>query len=701
MAYKHFSVGPIPGLNLAELSDVPDLLVIVGPNGAGKSRLLDNLWTNRIQYSEPGTRVSYVGPNRPWRRMTLSAVSVLGMQHTYSSVIQLDGVPGFQYGQPAGFNYSGLPRRADSADDAQSLVKVAIIRIEVKRQRIITAAFDAYKSNAGFPDVPDLFDPFRRMISTLLPHLRFDRVDVSIENNQQCIFKKLDMIEPTDVELDDLSSGEKAIIALFLPFIEGQIESIQSQFDTRLARIQAGLIGQEVSNEAEVSATPVKPPMPTILIDEPELHLHPALQVTLMTYVRELIRAREAQFIMTTHSTVLMDTLEEDELYILIPPTMALGGNQLSKLTGTAEKLELIRQLTGSAYVVTRCRPIVFLEGDAPDRAKLSDQRVIETLIPEVKGWVLVPARGRREAIAAASTLRDPSLTELPGLPVFALVDQDQSSLSAGDHIVTWPVTMMENLLLDPVAIWSLIEPFKERVGLHSLADVETALRGYCTARHAEEVRLRMAPRVAKPSISMSLEKLEDVDNLETAAAAEMAAYVAKAGGADKLKEKLQMAIAAAEAEVDGIEKGQRELQEFHGKAIFNRFYQDYGTKTQMAHQTFAYLLAQKVAGTTRVLNLVSKPILKITQYVPASLVFFTEQAIGLLADTPIHPEALEAHHTLSGERAAWEAGISGVGDRVKLRQQIIRIGRALKEGGHEESSKRLLAELVQLAVAS
>ncbi len=87
------------------------------------------------------------------------------------------------------------------------------------------------------------------------------------------------------------------------------------------------------------------------------------------------------------------------------------------------------------------------------------------------------------------------------------------------------------------------------------------------------------------------------------------------------------------------------------------------------------------------------------TELSNTALVPLLEQAVSLLADTPIHPEALEAHQTLVAERVAWEAGVSGAGDRVTLRQQIIRVGRALKERGHEEPSKRLLGELVQLAI--
>ncbi len=123
VAYRSFRVGPVKGLQLAELSDVPNVLVIVGPNGSGKSTLLYKLWRQRASLADPGTRVSYLNPNRPWRRANLTGASLFGMSLRYGQLLEQEILPNFQYGAPIGYSYTGQARSADTADDTQALVQ--------------------------------------------------------------------------------------------------------------------------------------------------------------------------------------------------------------------------------------------------------------------------------------------------------------------------------------------------------------------------------------------------------------------------------------------------------------------------------------------------------------------------------------------------------------------------------------------------
>lgn len=47
-----------------------------------------------------------------------------------------------------------------------------------------------------------------------------------------------------------------------------------------------------------------------------------------------------------------------------------------------------------------------------------------------------------------------------------ALVDRDQAQAKHPDWVITWPVSMVENLLLDSDAIWEVLEPHREATGL-------------------------------------------------------------------------------------------------------------------------------------------------------------------------------------------------------------------------------------------
>jgi hypothetical protein len=612
----------------------------------------------------------YLNPNRPWRRTVLSAASLFGMPMGYRQLMESDSVTGFQYVQPQGYVHTGQPRGPDTTDDAQALVKFAIVRMESRRQKMISTIFDQSGGEIAHGAVPDVFAPLQELVTSLLPHLEFVRVDVANDADQRCIFRKLDTPTPIELDIDDLSSGEKAVIQLFLPFIESQIE-----------QLFAATIGASVSG-----------PLPTAIIDEPELHLHPSLQTALVAYMRVITKRGDAQFIVATHSTTMMDALEDDELYLLAPPSSVGSESQLRRLSASSERLELVREITGSTHVVTRCRPIVFLEGARPDGKAVSDQRLIELLIPEAKSWVLVAAQGRNQAISSARALRDPTLTELPGIPVFALVDEDQGDSVTDDFVIPWRVCMIENLLLDPVAIWELLEPHREKLRLTSKHDVVNVLRSYCEDRVAEEVRLRVLRRLRQPHFDYRVTSRDELDNLASATASMATKYIEEVDG----EEGVEAAVEVARSEVSSIKAGDTMLERFHGKDLLKRFFDEHGKRGGFGYPAFAYGLAKHVAGGERAARLLSTPVRKIRQYVPRDLSSAIEACANALSED-WHVKAAASAGSVDRCRSLWESGEQDDTDRRSLRRQILEVSRNVHDNGRSDLHQALLAQLVQL----
>jgi len=474
-----------------------------------------------------------------------------------------------------------------------------------------------------------------------------------------------------ELDIDDLSSGEKAVIALFLPFVESQINVL-------LENLQGD------------NADPVKP---VALIDEPELHLHPALQIALMAYVRQLAQQGTAQFILATHSTTIMDELEDDELYLLAPPSPVGGGNQLSKVSATTERLEIVRELTGSTYVVTRCRPIIFVEGERPGARVVSDQRVVEMLVPEARGWVLVPAHGRNQVVRSASELRQPYLTELPGMSVFALVDHDQGTDTDPDFVITWAVCMIENLLLDPEAIWSLLDAQRELVGIASVGEVRAILERFCQEREDEEIRLRVRRKVAQPYLALPLEQSGDVAALSDRARTAAEAHGQKVGG----EAELAKAVETSREEVRQILAKGEQLERFHGKELLKRFYDEFAKRAGWNYAMFCYQLAAAVKPTSRLRNLVECPVRKIRQFVPVRLSATLIDCSTFLVAGPGQVVADDVRASVVEARNAWEQGTEDPGDRTVLRQRSLEVARLVKQAGNKDLYERLLADLVEL----
>lgn len=637
MAIREFDVGPLRGLRRAAASGLGNLVVLAGPNGAGKSSLLDLLRQNRQGLAEPGTTVMFVGPHRTWRSSSLNKVSLFGYpMSSYGALLQSDNLPHFQYSVPAGMQgLQGAMRDSGSADDAPAFVKTSLGRLRDRQQTLVTETWEKNGGHVPADSVANLFEPFDRLIRNLLPHLAFVGVDDTNADNIQVRFRAADGAGP-EFDIDQLSSGEKAAIGLLLPLVERQAEQLIAPTD----------------------AAPGVVPL-TMLLDEPELHLHPLLQLQVLQYLRDLAADGSAQFILSTHSPSLLDALTDEELYLVSPAGMA-ADNQLSRLTTTHERLEVARELTGATHLLTRAKPIVFIEGEVERMGISSDTRMISSLLPKTKSWALVPGRSKAEVIASVQRLRQEGL-QLPGTPVFGLVDADTDGASTDSYIVPWPVTMVENLLLDPEAIFQVLEPFGTQTRATSVAAVAAALEAAAQNRVDEEVRLRVQRQLPVGRLSLKPDELQDaarVANLQTEA------WLTKlqAINVAALQE-------AARVEVNAVLTAGDQLARFHGKAILRDTYGSLRVaEAGLGKAAFALSLAVSPHARARAEALAGAAVDRIRLYFPQELgeELARDGGYGELASR------CRDHYE------AWEADRPAADGRAHLREEIFAYARTL-----------------------
>ena len=173
---------------------------------------------------------------------------------------------------------------------------------------------------------------------------------MSNESDVRCVFiRTAGDKTTTELDLDDLSSGEKAVILLFLPLIEAEIEESLRQ----------------VSGDTD--SAPPSTRDRVFLMDEPELHLHPDLQRRMLAFMRERSAMGHVQFGLVTHSPTILDDAGDEELYLLRLP-QDQSTNQLRRIASAGERLAALRELTGESYFVATGRNIVCVEGEQGEK---------------------------------------------------------------------------------------------------------------------------------------------------------------------------------------------------------------------------------------------------------------------------------------------------------------------------------------------
>ena len=203
MRIPNFSIVNNRSLRYAACGQLPKVMILTGPNGCGKSTLLDAL----RQAEGPSGPILYVGPHRISGRQEVRMRFLSGQKLRMRELQSNLRLPSYE-----GIDIHSRSRSAWDFDETSSYLKYALCQIELDRQAAITARFDNYRM-IDRDTMPDIWLPLKEMTENLLPHLYFDKIDVSNRDRIQCLWNVHE--KNIKVDIDDLSSGEKAIIHLF------------------------------------------------------------------------------------------------------------------------------------------------------------------------------------------------------------------------------------------------------------------------------------------------------------------------------------------------------------------------------------------------------------------------------------------------------------------------------------------------------
>jgi ABC-type cobalamin/Fe3+-siderophores transport system ATPase subunit len=557
MPIQSFNIVKAKIVNKAFCDSVPKLMVIAGRNGVGKSTLVYELRKFSGDRVKGTGKILYTGPHRTWRRRQIKSMWLWSQEQEYYSMLTQDSIPGFE-----GINIPDRNRRPDTTDEAPGVIKYILAQIETKRQNAIVSEID--RNDSKYPEgyAPDIYKPLREMLAILLPHLKFLRVDQSNRDNVGCLMSVQGVKEPVDI--DDLSSGEKEVIALFMPLLERQINQI-------IRKLQKG-------KEVDLDSAPDT----VMVLDEPDLHIHPELQKRMLTYMRKRAYEDNVQFIVATHSPVIINEAASNELFALVSREIAGDGNQLRTVISNQEKLDLFKNVCGDVAILTLGRPIVFVEGKAPDEMKTapSDQRLLELLCSEARHFTFVPMGGKKEVGKAAVLLNQIISERLVGLPVYAIIDADLDiDVKTPVGIEKWEYCTIENALLDSTSIYEVLEPYREKTGIMDKEVVERELLAICRESIQDEVNKRLRASIPPFHVQFKGKSLQELE-----------------------QEEITSRIQSITKEVEDMITNKTAFVKFDGKSVLAKFYHKFvsGKEIGMSLEVFCYAIAERIGSTGR-----------------------------------------------------------------------------------------------------
>jgi predicted ATPase len=412
-------------LREAVCEDVPRVMVVCGPNGVGKTTLLDAIGRAQGTTVDQGTRVVVAPATRTWRKEAVQQRSLYANATTSADA--------FAMTSQISTILSGLGRNAYSStrdlwsdDDAKQLVKPLIAKLKTQWRDLVAGQIEQSEFRTPQREWPNPNSVLAEFTAALFDEIRYEDTVTQTSGNDlttRVLFSSANT-PGVSQEIDDLSSGEKAVFSIFLPVIEEEFRRLMGEPLREL----------------------------TLVIDELEEHLHPSLQLRVLEYCRH--RANDGyQFICTTHSTTLIRASAQTELFHVLPKGMT-AGNQLRRAAGEIHSLVEVMQdhvLFASGY-----QRHILCEGfdpDRPDEANICDSELYTALLGPTKEQKIIAA-GSRDALIAG--LRAASHSVFAPLCLVSITDADDSVRP--DPRAPWcqvvlPLYSLESVLLDPSAI--------------------------------------------------------------------------------------------------------------------------------------------------------------------------------------------------------------------------------------------------------
>lgn len=469
MRILNFRIENFRNLRLVECSTPPEFMVICGGNGCGKTALLEAIMTAKehagaygnfpfdpravsadalkatitmnLEFEEKERqflkgKFNIECPEKDEIIIEINKGGVVRAVKRSTAMHRILGHYSRALGSPGFFDYINAERQVkkldlrtwDSSYLSDDYAKRTLARGEEKffytKQYLASLKMGDLQDlqtslRSGKPVSKDSLEEIKEFFDSFFSPMKFK--DVFIDKSP---FEFVVSTPAGDIDIDDLSSGEKEILNIFIRFHQ------------------------------------LRPKGAVILFDEADAHLHPDLERRYLEVLRRL--AKGNQMLLTTHSPEMMIAAGTECLYTVLKEPPREGGNQLVRVTQDEQLHSVLSELMGSRGIVSFNQRVVFIEGEDAS----VDREIYEAAYPPSKYNIsFVPAGNSATVRKTAEQVNVLLTTSIGFQQYFSIVDRDiersEPDPTQGKRLFQLPVYHVENLLLNENEILEVTRSMK------------------------------------------------------------------------------------------------------------------------------------------------------------------------------------------------------------------------------------------------
>jgi predicted ATPase len=412
MKITSLEISDFAPIKYLKIENIGDIVIIAGANGSGKTRLKNAiiqtlegspLLTMNVKATRPEEVAAFGGETIHTQQGQVNTVLRQYIQNRrfggraryVGSLVQIDSNRNIQTINYSQVNWFGAdPDDSDTpynwgyrnfSDRWQDFMNYIHQKYAVRDKRLADELKrDPSRGEQIIRDNPDPLDKYKRIFAQLLPGKELQ--DIKPESPREFQYKD---VTGTVLSFSSLSSGEQEVVKVI--------------FDVARKDIKDSII----------------------MVDEPELHLHPTLTFKLIETLKT-IGEHTNQFIFLTHSADLISTYySTGNVYFI--DSIQTGTNQAHKLSELNHSHRQLVQLIGENLGLFAVgKKLVFVEGEDASIDRLTYHAIAQKYLPEAK---IIPV-GSVKNIAALNSFEEQIRKSIFGINLYMIRDRDGLSSS-------------------------------------------------------------------------------------------------------------------------------------------------------------------------------------------------------------------------------------------------------------------------------